>query len=127
MMWAHPSSQEGPERPPMYGSGGVRIARGTRGARGTVQGVICPGDADWYEIGRYNEGASISATVTFDGAAANLDAWLFVGDLNGLAQVAFTDRSPEVLPTGAPRTGTYYVLVQVRSSYDTADYTLTIR
>ena len=96
-------------------------------ARGTVRGVVCPGDTDWYEIGRYNEGASINASIAFDAAAANLDAWLFVGDLNGLAQVALTDRSPEVLPTGAPRTGTYYVLIQGRSAYDTADYTLTVR
>ncbi len=96
-------------------------------ARGTARGVICPGDTDWYAIGRYNEGQSIRVEVAFDDNAANLDAWLYVDDINGLAQVALTDRSPEVLPTGAPNTGNYYVLVQGRSSYDTASYTLTVR
>lgn len=96
-------------------------------ARGTARGVICPGDADWFQIGRYNEGQAIDVSIAFDADTANLDAWLYTDSIGNLAQVALTDRSPEVLPTGAPSSGVYYVLIQGRTSFDTASYTLTIR
>jgi uncharacterized protein YfaP (DUF2135 family) len=87
---------------------------------------VCAGDADWYEIGRFTDGAPIRVVVDFDAGDANLDAWLFVDGLNGFAQLAYTDRAPEILPTNAPSTGNYYVLVMGRTSFDTADYTVSI-
>jgi hypothetical protein len=95
-------------------------------ARGRVSGTVCAGDADWYEIGRFTDGAPIRVVVDFDAGDANLDAWLFVDGLNGFAQLAYTDRAPEILPTNAPSTGNYYVLVMGRTSFDTADYTVSI-
>lgn len=100
------------------------LATATVLAHGSATATLCPGDLDVYYVGEYDVGGAISVTVSFDAAAMNLDAFLFRDSMAGFAQLAKTDSSPEVLPTGISRAGAYYVVVLGRSPVDTGSYTI---
>jgi hypothetical protein len=93
-------------------------------APGSHAATLCPGDLDVYCVGDYAVGSSISVSITFDATVTNLDAFLFRDNLAGFAQLAKTDSSPEILPTGISQAGSYCVVVLGRRVADAGTYVL---
>ena len=52
---------------------------GTVVTSGSVTGQLCPGDVDWFRLGDYTVGQTVSVTVLFSHAQGDINAELYVG------------------------------------------------